>query len=188
MMKQTRTAYFEAAYSDAERNLKSVSVRNIWISKLTVGVISSVNMEKSQFVFLSASSVAENAFRMLMDEPVHLNSGFQLAGFLHVTASLWQADDSVSAAVAKKFYQIILAADEITGHDGILYALHDAIPNNTCYRRCYWTRWYNLCTSWRYSSCSVNLRWSFVPGHNGAFWDHDEERYEYGGRKALEKL
>ena len=63
---------------------------------------------------------------VLMDEGIHLAGGFQLAGYPHVIASLWEADDDLSVEVAKKFYRIVFAESEIVGHERIAYALHDA--------------------------------------------------------------
>ena len=100
--------------------------KNIRDSILTVETISSINTKRSQLAFLSACCTAENASTMLMDESIHLASGFQLAGYPHVIASLWEADDNLSVAVAEKFYQILFAESNIVGHEKIAYALHDA--------------------------------------------------------------
>jgi len=94
---------------------------------LTVETISSINTQRSLLAFLSACCTAENASSVLMDEGIHLAGGFQLAGYPHVIASLWEADDALSVAVAKKFYRIVFAESEIVGHDKIAYALHDAV-------------------------------------------------------------
>ena len=95
-------------------------------SILTVETISSINIERAQLAFLSACCTAENASSVLMDEGIHLASGFQLAGYPHVIASLWEADDNLSVAVAKRFYQILFAESNIVGHERIAYALHMA--------------------------------------------------------------
>lgn len=96
-------------------------------SILTVEAISLVNTENSQLAFLSACCTAENASSLLMDEGIHLASGFQLSGFPHVIASLWEADDELSVTIAERFYQIFFARSNLTGHDKIAYALHDAV-------------------------------------------------------------
>ena len=62
-----------------------------------------------------------------MDEGIHLAGAFQLAGYPHVIASLWEADDALSVAIAERFYRIIFAESEIVGHDKVAYALHDAV-------------------------------------------------------------
>lgn len=45
--------------------------------------------------YLSACSAAENSAKNLVDEVLHLASGFQLAGFPHVVGSIWEACTSV---------------------------------------------------------------------------------------------
>lgn len=95
-------------------------------SILTVETISSINIERSQLAFLSACCTAENASLLLMDEGTYLAGSFQLAGYPHVVASLWEADDDLSVEVAKKFYRIVFAESEIVGHERIAYALRDA--------------------------------------------------------------
>ena len=96
-------------------------------SMLTVETISSIDTQRSVLAFLSACCTAENAYSALMDEGIHLASGFQSAGYPHVIASLWEANDALSVAVAAKFYSIVFAESEIVGHDKIAYALHDAV-------------------------------------------------------------
>ena len=96
-------------------------------SILTVESISSVKTENSQLAFLSACCTAENASSLLMDEGIHLASGFQLSGFPHVIASLWETDDELSVTIAEKFYQITFARNNKIGHEKVAYALHDAV-------------------------------------------------------------
>ena len=96
-------------------------------SKLTVEIVSSINTRHSQLAFLSACCTAENASPVLMDEGIHLAGGFQLAGYPHVIASLWEANDALSVAVTDKFYHILFTESKIAGHDRIAYALHDAV-------------------------------------------------------------
>ncbi|KAL2055299.1 hypothetical protein ABVK25_004637 [Lepraria finkii] len=101
--------------------------KNTRNSMLTVETISSINTQHSLLAFLSACCTAENASSVLMDEGIHLAGGLQLAGYPHVIASLWEANDALSVAVAEKFYRIVFAESEIVGHDKIAYALHDAV-------------------------------------------------------------
>ena len=101
--------------------------KNTKNSMLTVETVSSINTQRSVLAFLSACCTAENASSALMDEGIHLAGGFQSAGYPHVIASLWEANDALSVAVAAKFYSIVFAESEIVGHDRIAYALHDAV-------------------------------------------------------------
>lgn len=96
-------------------------------STLTVETVSSINTERSMLAFLSVCCTAENAASVLMDEGIHLAGAFQLAGYPHVIASLWEADDALSVAVAEKFYRIVFAESGIVGQNKIAYALHDAV-------------------------------------------------------------
>lgn len=84
---------------------------NIRNSTLTVERMSSMDTRESQLAFLSACCTAsENASSALIDEGIHLASAFQLSGFPHVIASLWEASDEFSVAVTERFYQNILEA------------------------------------------------------------------------------
>ena len=96
-------------------------------SVLTVETVSSINTQRSVLAFLSACCTAENASSALMDEGIQLTGSFQSTGYPHVIASLWEAYDTLSVAVAAKFYSIVFAESEIVGHDKIAYALHDAV-------------------------------------------------------------
>ena len=54
--------------------------------------------------YLSACSTAENRARTLLDEVTHLASGFQMAGFPHVAASMWSTEDESCVEMAREFY------------------------------------------------------------------------------------
>ncbi len=95
-------------------------------SRLTVESIGSIDTEDSQLAFLFACCTAENASSLLMDEGIHLGSGFQLAGFPHVIGSLWEVDDDLSVCMTEKFYQIMLDRGNVPGYGNTAYALHDA--------------------------------------------------------------
>lgn len=64
---------------------------------------------------------------MLIDEGIHLASAFQLSGFPHVIASLWEASDELSMAVTERFYQNILELNGVDGHEKIARAHDDAV-------------------------------------------------------------
>ncbi|MFG2075401.1 CHAT domain-containing protein [Nonomuraea maritima] len=53
--------------------------------------------------YLSSCSTAEQ-HRLLPDEAIHLASAFQLAGYRHVVATLWQVRGLVALEVARAFY------------------------------------------------------------------------------------
>ena len=101
-----------------------VNTRN---SILTVEKMTSINTQRSYLAFLSACCTAENVLVDLIDEGIHLASSFQLAGYPQVIASLWEADDALSVAIAETFYRITFTESEIVGYDDIAYALYDAL-------------------------------------------------------------
>jgi CHAT domain-containing protein len=73
--------------------------------KLMVRQISEAHSMRAKIAFLSACSTAQNRVVGLEDEVIHLASGFQLAGFRHVVASMWAAGDQTCVDLAKGFYK-----------------------------------------------------------------------------------
>lgn len=61
-----------------------------------------------RLAYLSACSTAKNSAPRLADEVIHLASGFQVAGFAHVIACLWNTLDDVAGKVAAAFYESLL--------------------------------------------------------------------------------
>lgn len=53
------------------------------IDRLTIRDLTSVSLRKAQITYLSACFTANNPARHLVDEIIHLASGFQLTGFSH---------------------------------------------------------------------------------------------------------
>ena len=96
---------------------------------LTVLEISKKIGSQSQIAFLSACSTAENALTKMLDESIHIASGFQLAGFSHVIGTMWKAEDSACVAVAGDFYGSLFKEYErnVTGHRVVALALHKAV-------------------------------------------------------------
>lgn len=60
---------------------------------------------KADLAYISACSTANIKVATLADESVHIASGFQLAGFRHVVASLWKQKDDVCLEIAANFYR-----------------------------------------------------------------------------------
>ena len=98
------------------------------VDKLTVRQISEANLERAAIAYLSACSTAENRAVGLADEVIHLASGFQVAGFSHVVASMWSSDDEICVEMAKGFYQRLKSAydGQRTDRD-VAAAVHDSI-------------------------------------------------------------
>jgi CHAT domain-containing protein len=92
---------------------------------LTVRQISEIDLKHAKIAYLSACSTAENKAQNLVDEVLHLASGFQVAGFGHVIATMWPAGDDVCVEVAKTFYsQIVKSWGGGKSYDAIAAALH----------------------------------------------------------------
>ncbi|KAF2403292.1 hypothetical protein EJ06DRAFT_326122 [Trichodelitschia bisporula] len=74
--------------------------RNPGRETLSVRQVSQIRLPHAEIAYLSACSTAENQAARLMDEVVHVVSGFQVAGFRHVVGCLWP-----SSECGPKFYQ-----------------------------------------------------------------------------------
>jgi tetratricopeptide (TPR) repeat protein len=98
------------------------------VDKLTVRQISDANLERAGIAYLSACSTAENRAKELVDEVIHLASGFQVAGFGHVIASMGPSDDEICLKMARGFYGR-LKDDYAAGRSNraIAVAVHDSI-------------------------------------------------------------
>jgi hypothetical protein len=71
--------------------------------------------------YLSACSTAETGDSVLVDEGITLAAAFQMAGFRHVVATMWEGRDEVCVGVAEGFYENIMKGF------GVAKALHDAV-------------------------------------------------------------
>jgi CHAT domain-containing protein len=77
---------------------------------------------------ISACSTAVNAAEALQNESIHIASGFQLAGFSHVLATLWAAQDTAAQSVAVEFYRLLFATEgPEAGHAEVSYSFHRAV-------------------------------------------------------------
>jgi len=95
---------------------------------LTVRQISEVDLKHPRIAYLSACSTAENKVRHLADEVLHLASGFQVAGFGHVIASMWPAGDEVCVKIAESFYEIVAGTwDQQNFDESVAHALHVSV-------------------------------------------------------------
>ncbi|RPA95669.1 hypothetical protein L873DRAFT_1845795 [Choiromyces venosus 120613-1] len=107
-------------------------------AKLRVRDISTLNTQNAHLAYLSACSSARNSSLRLAGEVIHLASGFQLAGFSHVLANLWETNDSASSEVARDFYHLLFQNHGAGGcHYQVAASFHEAVkrlrderPNN----------------------------------------------------------
>ena len=96
---------------------------------LKLRLIWEMDLERAQLVYLSACSTAKNMEQGLADEVVHLASGFQVAGFTNVVATMWEVDNDQSIRLATEFYSI-LSGDDVSAlatRGGVARALHRSI-------------------------------------------------------------
>jgi hypothetical protein len=95
---------------------------------LTVSSLSSLHLDHVYLAYLSACSTALSASSQLIDEAIHLASGFQIAGYPHVIATLWAVDDRVAVMIADAFYEELAGQRGSAGSsDSVALALHNAV-------------------------------------------------------------
>ncbi|KAL0631343.1 hypothetical protein Q9L58_009789 [Maublancomyces gigas] len=95
--------------------------------KLPVEAISLINIKQAQVAYLSACCTAENPSPMLADESIHIACGFQLAGFSHILATLWESEDEACREVAVEFYRSLFNGQPDGGHRVVSAAFHFAV-------------------------------------------------------------
>ncbi|KAL4771210.1 CHAT domain-containing protein [Aspergillus nidulans var. acristatus] len=98
------------------------------VDRLSVKRISDLVLHRARIAFLSACSTAQVTAHRLTDEAIHLASAFQVAGFGHVIASLWSADDAACAAIARAFYShLAQESARLFSNRLVAEALHNAV-------------------------------------------------------------
>jgi hypothetical protein len=105
------------------------------LSHLRVRDIAALNLRSDvnmDIAYLSACSTANNQHELLGNEAIHLASGFQLAGFAHVIATLWNANDRLCARISQNFWQNLVhnsphSNSSVGGHEQVSRALHKAL-------------------------------------------------------------
>lgn len=113
-----------------KHDTSSAEPRSGTLDMLTVGAISTrcANIKNAQVAYHSACSTADNPSVPLADESIHIASGFQLAGFSHVLATLWEANDSACLQVAGDFYRVLFNGQtNVKGHRKVSTAFHHAV-------------------------------------------------------------
>ncbi|OXM55584.1 CHAT domain-containing protein [Amycolatopsis alba] len=93
-----------ACHARADLTTPSLGGLRLHDGTLSLPEISALHLVQAELAYLSACSTALGGFRHA-DESLHLASGFQLAGFRHVIASLWPLDDQIAADAASSFYR-----------------------------------------------------------------------------------
>lgn len=80
---------------------------------LTVHRISELDLAYAQVAYLLACSTANSSAGRLLDEVIHVVSGFQVAGFPHVVGCLWPSEDRVCVEVAQVFYAELVRREQL---------------------------------------------------------------------------
>lgn len=107
---------------------KSMLLLEDWrTSPLTVLDITSANLQKSRFAYLSACNTASIEDHDLLDESINLVSAMQLAGFPSVVGTLWQVTDQHAGEVARDVYNWMLGEgnkfDNLRSAEGLHFAI-----------------------------------------------------------------
>ncbi|RAH63095.1 hypothetical protein BO85DRAFT_465038 [Aspergillus piperis CBS 112811] len=99
------------------------------VDKLTVSkLLETPAMSRAWIAYLSACSTAEIRDTNLMNEGLHITSGFLIAGFSHIIGSIWPADDQISVDMAAFFYDAYVKrrATAVDPNRAVAEAVHDA--------------------------------------------------------------
>lgn len=94
---------------------------------LTVAGLTLLRLDTARLVYLSACQTALGHSEDLLDEAIHLASAFQLAGYPHVIATLWEVNDRVAATAADLFYGRLRGPDGRLDVDRAADALHHTV-------------------------------------------------------------
>lgn len=97
------------------------------VDRLSVGMISDINIDRAKIAYLSACSTTGDSSKQLADEPTCIASGLQLAGFSHVLATQWIARDSACRQVANDFYSALFDGRGCGGHQKVSASFHSAV-------------------------------------------------------------
>lgn len=100
--------------------------------ELTVRDLAATSIKATQLAYLSACSTAEISSEELLDEYIHLASGFLLVGFPHVIGTMWQAFDSAAKDVSQLFYKELVKLNKDRDgsadlNEAFAYAFHEAV-------------------------------------------------------------
>jgi hypothetical protein len=111
----------------ADPSLSRLLLHDHATSPLTVASLAAVDLDHAELAYLSACSTALNRAADLIDESIHLAAAFQLAGFRHVIATLWEISDALAVDVTNAFYTELKAQDGSLNPRQSAHALHQAV-------------------------------------------------------------
>lgn len=96
------------------------------VGELRLTDIASLDLQGQRLACLSACATTRPTDMRLLDEALHLTSGFLLAGFTHVSGTLWEVEDDASAAFAQKMYDSLEASPSVADLTRTALAVHEA--------------------------------------------------------------
>jgi CHAT domain-containing protein len=95
-------------HPDLDPSKSKLLLQDWQTTPLTVADLTSLNLQKPQFAFLSACHTANTLDVGLLDESLTLTSAVSLAGFPSVVGTLWQVIDQEAASVTRDVYAWML--------------------------------------------------------------------------------
>jgi tetratricopeptide (TPR) repeat protein len=92
------------SHDPANPSLSRLLLHDHATAPLTVASLGPIRLGRAQLAYLSACRTAFHNAEQLLDESIHLATAFQLAGFPHVIATLWEIYDHVGVTMSDDFY------------------------------------------------------------------------------------
>lgn len=96
------------------------------VGELRLADIASLDLQGQRLACLSACATTRPTDLRLLDEALHLTSGFLLAGFTNISGTLWEVEDEASAAFAQKMYERLEESPFIADLARAALAVHEA--------------------------------------------------------------
>jgi tetratricopeptide (TPR) repeat protein len=93
---------------------------------LSLADITSLDLQGQRLACLSACATVRPTELRLLDEALHLTSGFLLAGFTHVIGTLWEVVDQVAAEFMQEMYARLEASPRVADPSRAALAVHEA--------------------------------------------------------------
>lgn len=122
-----RVAHF-AVHAISDPDNPEHSYLDLADQPLTLPEIANARLRHPWLAYLSACDTAAPSDR-LPDESLHLAAAFQTAGFPHVVATLWPAEDGTAAAIAERFYSSGLPSDPAVALRDAVRAVRERHPD-----------------------------------------------------------
>jgi len=88
--------------------------------------ITSLDLKGQRLACLSACATTRPTEVRLLDEAIHLSSGFLMAGFTHVSGTLWEVEDRVAAEFTREMYSRLEASPALADPNRAALAVHEA--------------------------------------------------------------